>query len=369
MKKIVFVFCIGAILKRKELINLDVQRSLNFVSKVVNALYKIQNELGFELVLISATTDLINYDYIEISDIHLFITEFLANEDVFFSEVIALQKNKFSLANADLFPSCVIKKYTSNQYDLKNSIVVGDSQFVLDVADALNTDAILLNPNTNQTVKNNNNFSNITKTVNSWPEIYEYAKNLSRRASVTRKTQETNISVEIDLEGNGSHEIKTGIGFFDHMLEQLAKHSGISLFISAVGDIRVDEHHLVEDIAIVLGDSLRVSLGKKIGIQRFGFHLPMDDSQAHVLIDLCGRSWLEWDVNFKREKIGEMPTELFKHFFKSLTDTAKMNLHIKAIGENDHHLIESIFKSFAKALQSAIIKNASNLIPSTKGVL
>jgi len=205
--------------------------------------------------------------------------------------------------------------------------------------------------------------------VDSWSQVYQTLKNEQRKGNVFRKTSETNIAIEINLDGNGFSEISTGLPFFDHMLEQLSRHGDIDLKIKAVGDLHIDEHHTIEDVAITLGQAFDAALGKKAGISRYGFTLPMDDCLAQVAIDFGGRPWLVWDAGFKREKIGDMPTEMVRHFFKSFSDSARCNLNIKAQGENDHHKAESIFKAFARTCKMAITKNGSNQIPSSKGVL
>jgi len=192
---------------------------------------------------------------------------------------------------------------------------------------------------------------------------------LPRKSTVLRKTTETKIEIEINLDGSGKSSIQTGLGFFDHMLEQISKHGNIDLIVNVDGDLKVDEHHTIEDVAITLGEAFFNSLGSKKGIERYGFVLPMDDCLAQVAIDFSGRPWLVWEAEFKREKIGDMPTEMFKHFFKSFSDHAKCNLNIKAEGENEHHKIESIFKAFAKSLKMAVSKTNNYSIPSTKGSL
>lgn len=204
---------------------------------------------------------------------------------------------------------------------------------------------------------------------NNWNNVFACLKHQPRVAKTHRQTNETEIEILLNLDGNGKANIQTGIGFFDHMLEQIAKHGSVDLMVNAKGDLHIDEHHTIEDVAIALGETFHNALGAKKGIERYGFLLPMDDCLAQVAIDFGGRPWLVWEVNFNREKIGEMPTEMFFHFFKSFADNAKCNLNIKAFGENEHHKIEAIFKAFAKAIKMAISKNDSFSIPSTKGVL
>ena len=203
----------------------------------------------------------------------------------------------------------------------------------------------------------------------SWKEIYQYLKAKPRKASVSRNTKETQIIVAVNLDGSGKSDLNTGLGFFDHMLEQIAKHGNLALKVQVTGDLEVDEHHTIEDVAITLGEAFTEALGSKKGIQRYGFLLPMDDCLAQVAIDFGGRPWLVWNADFKREKVGKMPTEMFMHFFKSFSDAARCNLNIQASGENEHHKIESIFKAFAKAIRMAVTQTGSNAIPSTKGTL
>ena len=203
-----------------------------------------------------------------------------------------------------------------------------------------------------------------------WRTIYEFLKLKGRTASVERKTKETDIQIELNLDGKGQGDIQTGLAFFDHMLDQIARHSGVDLKVRVVGDLEVDEHHTIEDTAIALGEVFATALGDKLGIERYGYCLPMDDCLAQVALDFGGRNWIEWQAEFKREMIGKMPTEMFFHFFKSFSDAAKCNLNIKAEGTNEHHKIESIFKAFAKAIKRAIKRDVDQmLLPSTKGVL
>jgi imidazoleglycerol-phosphate dehydratase/histidinol-phosphatase len=202
-----------------------------------------------------------------------------------------------------------------------------------------------------------------------WKEVYEFLRFVQRKVTLERNTKETQIRVELNLDGEGKSNISTGIGFFDHMLEQLSRHGLFDLNITVKGDLQVDEHHSIEDTALVLGSAFRQALGDKKGIERYGFFVPMDDSLAHVVVDFGGRNWLEWKAEFKREKIGEMPTEMFFHFFKSFTDMAQCNLFVEAKGDNEHHKIEAVFKAFAKALKMAVKRSNNNILPSTKGML
>jgi imidazoleglycerol-phosphate dehydratase/histidinol-phosphatase len=262
----------------------------------------------------------------------------------------------------------MLTQYLNGNYDLKNSFVIGDRLTDIQLAKNLGVKGILFNSRSSEAdVKEKELTESCVLITDSWEKVYEVVKQ-KRIASTTRTTKETNITVEVNLDGTGKANIHTGLGFFDHMLEQIAKHSLIDLQIEANGDLHIDEHHTIEDTAITLGETILKSLGNKRGIERYGFCLPMDDCLAQVALDFGGRSWLVWEAEFKREKIGEMPSEMFFHFFKSFSDAAKCNLNIKAEGTNEHHKIESIFKAFAKAIKMAVKKDGDQL-PSTKGTL
>jgi imidazoleglycerol-phosphate dehydratase/histidinol-phosphatase len=256
--------------------------------------------------------------------------------------------------------TALLQQYVKGNYDLKNSFVIGDRITDVQLAKNLGSQAIFISAEANEKA---------VVSTTSWETIYQFLKSQPRVAELIRTTKETEIAVEINLDGNGTSNINTGLGFFDHMLDQIAKHGNIDLNITVKGDLYVDEHHTIEDVGIALGDVFTQALGSKKGINRYGFLLPMDDCLAQVALDFGGRSWLVWEAQFNREKIGEMPTEMFSHFFKSFCDGAKCNLNIKAEGENEHHKIESIFKAFAKAIKMAVQKDGTNNIPSTKGIL
>jgi imidazoleglycerol-phosphate dehydratase/histidinol-phosphatase len=249
-----------------------------------------------------------------------------------------------------------LTKYIYGAYDLKNSFVIGDRVSDIQLAKNLGCQGVFIGNENDQAILS----------TEDWNEIYGYLKSRPRIAEVNRKTKETNINLAINLDGEGRSDIDTGLGFLDHMLEQICKHGQVDLSVKVEGDLEVDEHHTVEDVAIVLGQSFRKALGSKKGIMRYGFILPMDDCLSQVAIDFGGRPWFKWKAKFKREKIGDVPTELFSHFFKSFSDAAQCNLNIKAKGKNEHHKIESVFKAFAKAVFMAKNK-VSNNIPSTKG--
>ena len=254
----------------------------------------------------------------------------------------------------------MLQKYIYGNYDLANSFVIGDRKTDVQLAENLGSKSIFISEEIN---------SAATFVTMDWNEIYDFLKSIPRIGKVKRETLETSINIELNLDGKGNSEINTGLPFFDHMLQQIAKHGNLDLKIQVNGDLEIDEHHTVEDTAIALGDAFLQALGDKKAISRYGFLLPMDDCLAQVAVDFGGRPWLVWDADFKREKIGDVPTEMFFHFFKSFSDQARCNLNIKAEGENEHHKIESIFKAFAKAIQMAVNKTKNYNIPSTKGIL
>lgn len=266
-------------------------------------------------------------------------------------------------------------KYMTGEYDLANSYVIGDRITDVELAKNLGAKAIWINHKDEKGLeeiagKVEELQSVIALETTDWKEIYLHLAAGERKASVVRETKETSIEIELDLDGTGKGDMKTGLGFFDHMLDQIAKHSGVDLKVHVNGDLEIDEHHTIEDTALALGEAFKKALGNKIGIERYGYSLPMDDCLCQVALDFGGRPWMVWDAEFKREKIGEMPTEMFLHFFKSFSDTALANLNIKAEGDNEHHKIEGIFKALARAIKMAIRRDPEHLVlPSTKGTL
>ena len=269
----------------------------------------------------------------------------------------------------------MLKKYFSSAYDLENSFVLGDRITDMELAKNLGSKGIYLSINpklgTDEITAYEQEIINcIALESSNWSEIYEFLKLKNRIVSITRNTNETKIFIELNLDGSGKNDISTGLSFFDHMLDQIGKHGNMDLTIKVDGDLEVDEHHTIEDTMIAFGKLFHKALGNKLGIERYGFCLPMDDCLAQVAVDFGGRNWLEWDAEFKREKIGDMPTEMFFHLFKSFTDGAKCNLNIKAEGTNEHHKIEGIFKAFAKAMKMAVKRDVNKMfLPSTKGML
>jgi imidazoleglycerol-phosphate dehydratase/histidinol-phosphatase len=300
----------------------------------------------------------------------------LENEGIVFSEIFI--DRTFPQENEPTRKpgTGMLREYmNSEEYDLKNSFVIGDRITDVKLAENLGCKAFWLNNHDDLGMEELSvTAKELSKAIaletQNWKDIYEFLKRPPRRINHSRNTNETKIEVELNVDGTGSSKIETGLGFFDHMLEQIAKHSGIDINIICKGDLHIDEHHTIEDVAIALGEAVSLALGDKRGIERYGFLLPMDDCLAQVAIDFSGRSWLVWDAQFKREKIGEMPTEMFYHFFKSFSDAAKCNLNIKAEGDNEHHKIESIFKAFARSIRMAVKRDPqNNSLPTTKGVL
>jgi imidazoleglycerol-phosphate dehydratase/histidinol-phosphatase len=267
-----------------------------------------------------------------------------------------------------------VKHYLLGDYDLLNSYVIGDRLTDMLFARNLGCKGILLSPSEdeadNHLVEEVDLSRTITFHADHWAGVYQYLRNLDRKVIHTRKTLETEIEITVNLDGSGLTDIKTGLSFYDHMLDQLGKHGGLDLEVSATGDLHIDEHHTIEDTALALGEAFLLALGNKRGIERYGFALPMDDCEAMVTLDFGGRPWLVWDAEFKREKIGDLPTEMFYHFFKSFSDAARCNLHIKAHGVNEHHKIEAIFKAWARSIKRAVRRDMEHFdLPSTKGTL
>jgi imidazoleglycerol-phosphate dehydratase/histidinol-phosphatase len=267
-----------------------------------------------------------------------------------------------------------MKYFNTDEYDLSNSFVLGDRLTDVALAKNLGSKAIFLNNEPNLGAAHSGDLDGLQASIaletTSWEEIYSFLKLGKRTVTHHRKTNETNIYVEVDLEGSGKAVVETGLGFFDHMLDQVARHGKMDLIIQAKGDLHIDEHHTIEDTGIALGEAFAKLLTDKRGMERYGFALPMDEAEAKVLIDFGGRNWIIWDAEFKREKIGDMPTEMFFHFFKSFSDAAKCNLNIFCRGENEHHKIEAIFKAFAKAIKMAVKRDPNAMfLPSTKGSL
>ncbi len=377
MKKVLFIDRDGTLIKEPEDEQIDNIEKLTFYPKAVIYLSKIAKELDYELVMITNQDGLGTAFFPEETfwPAHNFIIKTFHNEGVHFSEQYI--DRSFAKDNSpDRKPNTgLLTKYFTQEYDLKNSVVIGDRLTDVELAKNLNSKAIFINNHSylgqeEITIKRQELEEFISLETNDWQKIYEYLKLANRTAQVVRRTNETDIQIELNLDGTGKSTIETGLPFFNHMLDQIARHGNMDLSVKVKGDLDVDEHHTIEDTAIALGEVFRQALGNKLGIERYGFLLPMDDCLAQVAIDFGGRSWLVWDVVFNREKIGDMPTEMFFHFFKSFSDSAKANLNIKAEGPNEHHKIEAVFKALAKAIKSAVKRDPEKMIlPSTKGML
>ncbi|MDG1432544.1 MAG: bifunctional histidinol-phosphatase/imidazoleglycerol-phosphate dehydratase HisB [Saprospiraceae bacterium] len=380
MKKVLFIDRDGTLVLEPPVdYQLDTLEKLEFFPKVFQYLSRIVEEFDFELVMVTNQDGLGTESFPEdtFHPPHNMMMRAFSNEGIEFEEVII--DNTFPHENAlTRKPQTgLLTKYMNGEYDLENSFVIGDRLTDMQLAVNLGTKGIYINdaqPHTDIDAQNNIESDKVKKvislTTNKWRDIYTFLKNPPRKSVVTRTTKETDIKINLNLDGKGVAKNETGIGFFDHMLDQLARHSGCDLEVKVIGDLHIDEHHTIEDTALALGEAFLKALGSKMGIERYGFCLPMDDCLAQVAIDFGGRSWLVWDAVFKREMIGKMPTEMFYHFFKSFTDTAKCNLNIKVEGTNEHHKIEAIFKAWAKAIKMAKLRDINNQqLPSTKGIL
>ena len=356
---------------------IDGFEKLVFYPQVFQYLAKIANELDYELVMVSNQDGLGTDSFPEdtFRPVQNFIMQSLENENIHFAD--AYFDKTFAKENLPTRKpnTGMLTKYINNPaYDLANSFVIGDRITDVQLAANLGSKAIWLNNDAALGAEEIQDKAAITASIalstHSWKDIYEFLKLGLRKVLHERNTNETKIKIDLNIDGSGKADIHTGLGFFDHMLEQIARHGKMDLSIKVQGDLHIDEHHTIEDTGIALGEAFARALADKRGMERYGFALPMDDAEAKVLIDFGGRNWLVWDAGFKREKIGEMPTEMFFHFFKSFSDGAKCNLNIECKGDNEHHKIEAIFKAFAKAIRMAVKRDpASNYLPSTKGVL
>ncbi|TAG52902.1 MAG: bifunctional histidinol-phosphatase/imidazoleglycerol-phosphate dehydratase HisB [Cytophagales bacterium] len=371
-KKILFIDRDGTIIEEpKTDFQIDSLEKLVFLPFAISTLRKIVIDFDFELVMVTNQDGLGTLSFPEntFHPAHNKMLLTLENEGIIFQKIHIDRSFE-----ADNLPTRkpnigMLLEYFSDNYDLKNSYVIGDRLTDIKLAENMGSKAILIGDKGDISAFKCSilNFKN-EKTC--WLDIYDALKFPDRKAEIHRKTNETDIFIELNLDGSGKCDIHTGLGFYDHMLEQLGKHSGSDLTIKVKGDLHIDEHHTIEDTAIAIGEAFLKAVGDKKGIERYGYLLPMDDCLAQAAIDFSGRPWLVWEADFKREKIGEMPTELFYHFWKSFSDAAKCNLNIKAEGSNEHHKIEAIFKAVAKSIKMAIKRDANNSqIPSTKGVL
>jgi imidazoleglycerol-phosphate dehydratase/histidinol-phosphatase len=379
-KKILFIDRDGTITKElPPTYQLDAFEKLRFYPGVFEYLTKIATEFDYDLVIVTNQDGLGTESFPENTfwPVHNFLMQTLANERIIFNEVFIDRSFNHEFAPTRKPRTGLLTRYIDNpDYDLANSFVIGDRITDMQLAENLGCKGIWLNVDEqlgstdHQVAPDEIKKETIALATAHWKDIYEFLKLPRRVFTHERNTNETKILVELNLDGTGKANIHTGLHFFDHMLDQLAKHSGIDIRLTCKGDLQIDEHHTIEDTAIALGETFQKALGDKRGIERYGFLLPMDDCLAQAAIDFGGRPWLVWKVKFKRNKVGDVPTEMFEHFFKSFSDAAKCNLNIKAKGENEHHKIEAVFKAFAKAIKMAVKRDINNNnLPTTKGVL
>lgn len=372
MKKVLFIDRDGTLVIEPPVdYQLDAFEKLEFYPKVFRNLYFIRQKLNFEFVMVTNQDGLGTDSFPENTfwPVHNLILKSFENEGIVFDNICIDRSFPEDNAPTRKPRTGMLTAYLKNpEYDLSGSFVIGDRATDVELARNLGCKAILLQPDRSSLPDELKGHCVLATT--DWDRIAEFLFAGERIAEVHRTTKETDIYIRLDLDGNGTCQIHTGLGFFDHMLEQIGKHGGIDLTIQVKGDLEVDEHHTIEDTAIALGDCIRQALGDKRGIERYGFCLPMDDCLCSVALDFGGRPWLVWNTDFHREKIGDMPTEMFLHFFKSLSDSARMNLNIKAEGQNEHHKIEGIFKALARSLKMAVRRDVYHYeVPSSKGLL
>ena len=375
MKKVLFIDRDGTLALEPEGYQLDSFEKLDFYPGAFTYLGKIAKELNFELVMITNQDGLGTASFPEETfwPVQHFLLRAFQNEGIEFNEVLIDKSLPQDNAPTRKPRTGMLTSYLGNpEYDLSKSYVIGDRLTDMELAKNIGCKGLFLanDPHLGEWELETKASLPIVLNTTSWKEIYSFLKLDQRQVSYERKTKETAIHLELNIDGTGKSEITTGIVFFDHMLDQLARHGGMDIRLSVKGDLEVDEHHTIEDTAIALGEAFSQALSNKLGMERYGFCLPMDDCLAQVAIDFGGRSWLVWETEFKREMIGKMPTEMFFHFFKSFSDGAKANINIKAEGTNEHHKIEAIFKAFAKAIKGAVKRDPEKMIlPSTKGSL
>lgn len=372
MKRVLFIDRDGTIIEEPADEQIDAVDKFRFLPKAISGLSFLRDKTDYEFVMVS------NQDGLgtpanpqEIFDMYQqLLLDTLKAEGVVFDDILIDKSYPDENLPTRKPGTGMLTKYLSGDYDLKNSYVIGDRATDAELARNIGCKALILKGRFNSAANGQNDNQPSVIYADDWSKVTEIAYAGERTAEAHRTTKETDVYVKLNLDGNGMSDINTGIGFFDHMLEQIPKHGGIDLVVNVKGDLYVDEHHTIEDTGIVLGECLLKALGNKRGIERYGYVLPMDDCLCSVALDFGGRSWLVWDAEFHREKIGDMPTEMFLHFFKSFSDSAKMNLNIKATGENEHHKIEGIFKAVARSIKMAIRRDIFNYqLPSSKGIL
>lgn len=368
MKQALFIDRDGTILKEPEDEQIDSYDKFEFLPGVIRNLNFIRTKLDFEFVMVSNQDGLGTDSYPEDTfwPTHNLMLDVLKGEGVEFDDILIDRSFPSDNLPTRKPGTGMLGKYLSGDYDLSKCYVIGDRATDAQLAKNMGCRAIIINPELRGDFASDDD----VYVTDTWDKICEIIFAGERTASVRRTTHETDVDVWINLDGTGECSVSTGLGFFNHMLEQIAKHGGIDLKINVKGDLNVDEHHTIEDTGLALGECIAKALGDKRGIERYGYCLPMDDCLCHVVLDFGGRPWLVWNAEFKREKVGDVPTEMFMHFFKSFSDAAKMNLNIWAEGENEHHKIEGIFKALARSLKMAIKRDIYKFqLPSSKGVL
>lgn len=374
MKKVLFIDRDGTLIQEPPVdYQVDSLEKLAFVPGAITAMSRIAT-LDYALVMATNQDGLGTSSFPEqtFHPAHNAMLQTLAGEGITFDDQLIDRSMPADNAPTRKPRTGMFTKYLTPEYDLPGSYVIGDRTTDIELAKNLGCRGILLRPVTQgrQLLSEAGLSEHCALITDDWNKIWQLLRAGERTASVSRQTRETNISLSLDLDGGGSSTVDTGLKFFDHMLEQIVHHAGVTMNLCVQGDLEVDEHHTVEDVAIVLGEAIRTALGSKLGIERYGYCLPMDECQASVLIDFGGRISFEWQADFARERVGDLPTEMFKHFFKSFSEAARCNLHISATGENEHHKIEGIFKAFSRALRMAISRNSFTFdLPSSKGVL
>jgi len=374
MKKVLFIDRDGTLIKEPPVdLQVDSLEKLEYMPGVFRNLYKLRYFTDFELVMVSNQDGMGSSAFPEkdFSAPHEKLLEAFRNEGIEFDS-IHIDPSLPEENSPNRKPRTgMLNSYLEGKYDLENSYVIGDRSTDIELAGNLGSGWILLHGDTGEAeIEAAGKVAGTGSVCSNWDQVYNYIRSQLRSATIVRQSNETDISVKLSLDGEGRTEISTGLGFFDHLLDQLGRHGGIDLEILVKGDLHVDEHHTIEDTALVLGEAFNQALGSKRGIERYSFVLPMDDSLATVAIDFGGRPWIQWSADFKREKIGDMPTEMFYHFFKSFSDAAKCNLSLEVKGQNEHHMIEGLFKAFARAIGKAVkLDPDSNQQPTTKGIL
>ena len=376
MRPILFIDRDGVILEEpKSDFQIDSISKTSFIPGAITYLSKIASTFGFHKVMVTnqdglgtATYPTENFEPYQALMLRTLAGEGFVFDEIFIDKTFAADNQPTRKPDTAL----VAHLLKDPKFDITNSFVIGDRWSDIALAKNIGCKAIYLKSTLhNLTVEQELELrSFIAFEANTWSEIFSFLKLGLRKVTHVRNTKETKISVELNLDGKGEAKIETGLGFFDHMLEQIARHGALDLNIKCEGDLHIDEHHTIEDVGIALGEAFAIGLSDKRGMERYGYALPMDEAEAKVLIDFGGRNWIVWEAEFKREKIGEMPTEMFFHFFKSFSDAAKANVNISCKGDNEHHKIEAIFKAFAKSIKMAVKRNPeSDALPSTKGVL